>query len=248
MMAHLIAVNGANVATMSSRDLAELIEKQHSHIKISAERLADRGIIGTLATREFAHNGNLYTEYLFNKRDSHILVAQNCPEFTARIVDRWQALEEFVARPDPTAILSDPASLRKLLLDYTETVIALEGKVAEQNTVLALQAPKVEALDVLATRTDGSVCITNAAKDLQVPPRRLFSWLQEHDWIYRRAGGSGYVAYQRHIKTGNLEHKVAMVERLDGSAKMVEQVLVTAKGLAKLAIELSGQFGLKVGT
>ena len=127
------------------------------------------------------------------------------------------------------------------LLGYTETVIALEGKVAEQNAVLALQAPKVEALDLLATRTEGSMCITNAAKDLQVPPGRLFSWLQEHDWIYRRAGGSGYVAYQPRIKTGYLEHKVATFERSDGSVKMVEQVLVTAKGLAKLAIELSNR-------
>lgn len=78
---------------MSSREIAELLEKQHSHIKISAERLAEKGVIGTLAAREFTHNGNTYTEYELNKRDSLILVAQNCPEFTAIIVDRWQELE-----------------------------------------------------------------------------------------------------------------------------------------------------------
>ena len=39
--------------TMTSREIAELIEKQHSHIKVSAERLAQRGVIGTLAVREF---------------------------------------------------------------------------------------------------------------------------------------------------------------------------------------------------
>lgn len=32
-----------------------------------------------------------------------------------------------------------------------------------------------------------------------------------------------------------LEHKVTTVERSDGTVKMVEQVLVTPKGLAKLA-------------
>jgi hypothetical protein len=78
---------------MSSREIAELLEKQHANIKISAERLAEKGVIGTLAVQEFTHNGNVYTEYLLNKRDSLILVAQNCPEFTARIVDRWQELE-----------------------------------------------------------------------------------------------------------------------------------------------------------
>ena len=92
-MSALQLINPGQSATMSSREIADLIEKQHSHIKVSAERLAEKGVIGTLATREFTHNGNTYTEYLLNKRDSLILVAQNCPEFTARIVDRWQELE-----------------------------------------------------------------------------------------------------------------------------------------------------------
>lgn len=83
--------------TMSSREIADLIGKQHSNIKISAERLAASGVIGTLAMQEFSHNGNTYHEYMLNKRDSLILVAQNCPEFTAKIVDRWQELEEKVS-------------------------------------------------------------------------------------------------------------------------------------------------------
>lgn len=49
--------------TMSSREIAELIDKQHNHIKVSADRLAAKGVIGTPAMREFTHNGNTYTEY-----------------------------------------------------------------------------------------------------------------------------------------------------------------------------------------
>ena len=44
--------------TMSSREIADLLDKQHGNIKISAERLADKGVIGTLAVQEFEHNGN----------------------------------------------------------------------------------------------------------------------------------------------------------------------------------------------
>ncbi len=73
--------------TMSTREIAELLEKQHGNIKISAERLSDKGVIGTLALQEFTHNGNTYTEYLLNKRDSLILVAQNCPEFTEQLTE-----------------------------------------------------------------------------------------------------------------------------------------------------------------
>ena len=128
--------------------------------------------------------------------------------------------------------LQDPEMVRGLLLNYATKVIALKKQVEEQT-------PKVDALNLISTESHGSMCITNAAKDLQVQPKRLFSWLQEHQWIYRRAGGSGFTAYQARIQVGYLEHKVSTVERSDGSVKMVEQVLVTAKGLAKLAEALT---------
>ena len=94
----------AATATMSSREIAQLIEKQHNHIKVSADTLARKGVIGTPVQREFTHNGNTYTEYLLNKRDSLILVAQNSPEFTARIVDRWQELEAQLKAPEAKQI------------------------------------------------------------------------------------------------------------------------------------------------
>jgi phage antirepressor YoqD-like protein len=127
----------------------------------------------------------------------------------------------------------NPATLTRLQL----IEIAMQ---AEQERLLLVDqvetlTPKAEALDRIATRTDGTLCITNAAKSLQIQPKALFSHLQAHQWIYRRAGGSGWVAYQHRLQCDLLEHKVTTIERSDGSAKTVEQVLVTAKGLAKLA-------------
>ena len=81
-----------NELTMSTREIADLLNKAHSNIKISAERMAEKGTIA-LQGLKYEHNGNQYTEYLLNKRDSMVLVAQNSPEFTAAIVDRWQELE-----------------------------------------------------------------------------------------------------------------------------------------------------------
>ena len=109
--------------TMSSREIADLLGKQHSNIKISAERLAESGLIGTLAAQEFAHNGNTYTEYLFSKRDSLVLVAQNSPEFTAAVVDRWQELEAQQAPAIPN--FSNPAeAARAWALEYEARVNA----------------------------------------------------------------------------------------------------------------------------
>lgn len=225
--------------TMTTREIADLLEKQHANIKISAERLAEKGVIGTLATQEFTHNGNLYTEYLLCKRDSLILVAQNCPEFTARVVDRWQALEEQAAKA-----AFDPASLTridilKMAVDSEEGRIKAVAELEQTQTKLAIAAPKAEALDRFATFAEGSMCLTNAAKALQLQPRKFIAWLQERQWIYRRAGGSHWIGYQSRIQVGYLEHKITTVERTDGSTKQTEQVLVTAKGLAKLATDLN---------
>ncbi|MDT4875349.1 Phage antirepressor protein KilAC domain protein [compost metagenome] len=118
-----------------------------------------------------------------------------------------------------------------MLLGYTEKVIALESQVS-------IMEPKVEALNRIAL-ADCSMCLTDAAKHLQVQPKWLFRWLQEHQWVYRRAGGSGFIGYQNRIQVGYLEHKVSTVERSDGSTKAAEQVRITAKGLAKLAEVLS---------
>ncbi|MDP1165211.1 phage regulatory protein/antirepressor Ant, partial [Klebsiella pneumoniae] len=78
--------------------------------------------------------GRPSTFYVFSgeqgKRDSIIVVAQLCPEFTARLVDRWQELEAQIAKPaDPMQFLSDPTLLRNALLTYSEMVIDLEQKV-----------------------------------------------------------------------------------------------------------------------
>lgn len=131
------------------------------------------------------------------------------------------------AMADPMQVLQDPAAMRGLLLTYSEKVLSLEAENEEMK-------PKVAALDRIST-ADGSTCITNAAKTLQMRPKDMFLWMQANQWIYKRAGGASWVAYQHRIQSGMLEHKVTTVTRSDGTEKVVEQVLVTPKGMARLA-------------
>lgn len=152
------------------------------------------------------------------------------PAFHLKVI---RAYDQMATQPvrDPIEVLNDPAAMRGLLLTYTEKVLELEEKVAEQ-------APKVQALDRIAT-SDGSLCITDAAKTLQVQPKKLFAWLRENRWIYRRAGATTDIAYQDRIMVGLLEHKTTLVVTSDGSERSVTQVRVTPKGMAKLAELLS---------
>ena len=235
----------SEVVTMSSLDIAVLVGSRPADVKRSIERLAKSGVIqlppmAKVDNKQSVSPNKYVSAYIFEgekgKRDSIVVVAQLSPEFTARLVDRWQELEDKVNKPtfDPMAALNDAEFLRGTLLTYSEKVIALEHKVEEMQ-------PDVDALERIA-KADGSMCITNAAKHLQVQPKFLFRVLSESHWIYKRAGGRTWIAYQGKIQSGVLEHKVTTVERSDGSEKVVEQVLVTAKGLAKLSkmIVISG--------
>lgn len=131
---------------------------------------------------------------------------------------------------DALAVLNDPSALRSLPLGYAERVQGLEAQVVAQ-------APKVEALDRIATAR-GAVCLTDAAKALQLRRCDLINWMQEHAWIHKREGTS-WKAYQPRIAQGVLVHKVVTRDGAAGE-RLYDQVLVTPKGLARLA-ELTGQ-------
>lgn len=142
--------------------------------------------------------------------------------FHLRVIRAYDAL---VARQaDPLAVLNDPAALRTLLLGYGERVLALEHQVQEQ-------APKVEALDRLAS-AHGALCLTDAAKTLQMRRTDMLQWMQERMWIYKRPG-TAWLPYQPRVQQGLLVLKV-VTRGEDAETRMYDQTLVTPKGLARL--------------
>lgn len=145
-----------------------------------------------------------------------------------------KAAHTLAAQPvDMTQALNDKTFLRTALLTYTEKVMALE----EENKTLT---PKAAALDRIST-ADGMICITVAAKYLQVKPRDLFAWLSKNKWIYRKAPKKPWVAYQPRIDEGLLTQKVSSSILTSTGREIVldEQVMVTPKGLSKLSMIFS---------
>lgn len=220
-----------NSLTMSSLEIAELTGKEHRGVlrdirNLLTELHGEGGMHSFEQTHTNPQNGQIYPIFKLPKRESLILVSGYSVQMRARIIDRWQELEAKVGAGATAIPQTLPEALR-LAADLAEQKANAEAK-------LALAAPKAEALDRIAD-ADGTMNPTVAAKALQVRPKRLFDFLREHHWIYRRPGGSGNVAYQDKIQAGYLTHKVTTVQREDGTEKVVEQVLVTGKGLARLS-------------
>lgn len=133
-----------------------------------------------------------------------------------------------------------PAALNLSRMDLITLAMEAEQErltLAEKVQVLE---PKAEALDRIGTAGEGSYCLTNAAKVLGVPPKQFFLYLQSKDWIYRRVGGQ-WTAYQERLKAGLLEHKLVPIHHRDDCDEFVDQVKVTAKGMARLSELLNAE-------
>ena len=91
-----LVVNNQNkeVTMMSCIEIAELTGKRHDTVKRSMRRMQSREIIRLTPLADVNEKGQGVTRLLVTKRDSYVVVAQMSPEFTARLVDRWQELEQ----------------------------------------------------------------------------------------------------------------------------------------------------------
>ena len=117
--------------------------------------------------------------YEIGKRDSYIIVAQLSPEFTAKLVDRWQELES----NNETFVV--PKTLPEAL--------RLAADLADQ---LAVQAPMVEVYKLLADRK-GDVSTTIIAKELGTTAIKLNKFLRDKGfkWLNADLPKAGYEKY-----------------------------------------------------
>jgi phage regulator Rha-like protein len=216
--------------TMTSREIAELTGKRHDHVLRDARAMlvelhGEGGVPRFGATHTDPQNGQAYPVLALPKRETLILVSGYNVAMRAKIIDRWQELEE-QAR-NPIAALSR-VDLLKLALDSEEKRLVLESEVKTL-------APKAAALDRIALETEGAVCLRVAAKLVQVPEKQFMSFLAGEGWIFRHHYSHTWQGYSDKEKAGLLELKRTSVTRDDGSSKTVEQVLVTPRGQAKAA-------------
>lgn len=175
---------------MSSRDIADLTGKRHDNVMTVCRGLRDSGVCPEIQETPWTNpqNGQTYVECLLSKRDSLVLIARLSPEFTAKVVDRWQELEAQAAPAVPQTM----AQALRLAAEQAEQIEA-------QQEQLALAAPKVEYVDRYVA-ANGSMGFRQVAKLLQANEHEFRAWLQDAKIMYRLGGE--WAAYQNHIEAG----------------------------------------------
>lgn len=185
-------------ATMTSQEIADLVGSRHDNVKRTIDTLAASGVITFPQTEEKPTGGRPVTLYVFTgergKRDSIIVVAQLCPEFTARLVDRWQELE-LRLQVAAAAGLSDQVNASLLLVESMRRTLNLSNSSAigayrkiEQHYGLPPMTPTY-AIDAPSDAVDGSSRTTAALRTLL--QRRGFP-VKVQD-AYRRLEAAGIV-------------------------------------------------------
>jgi anti-repressor protein len=231
------SVGNDSIPTVNARELHVFLENRDHFATWIKDRIEQFNFVENQDFVTFSENsekGRPRQEYALtlDMAKELSMVERNDKGKEARLyfIDCERQLKK--AALDPMQVLNDPAMMRRLLLTYSEKVLTLQA----ENAVLT---PKAQALNRIAV-ANGSLCITDAAKTLQVQPRKVFAVLQEQRWIYRRVGCEHWIGYQDKLQQQLLEHKTTTVSRSDGSEKIVAQVRITPKGLSKLALLFQG--------
>lgn len=124
--------------------------------------------------------------------------------------------------------------------DTPETLMAralfiAKDTIDRQKEQIEQMQPKALAHDRLMD-AEGTLCMRDAAKALQVGQNQLIDWLHEHGWIHRRQGKKNWIAYADKMISGYLKHKITEVGKDElGDPRIREQVRITPKGLSRLA-------------
>lgn len=151
----------------------------------------------------------------------------------------FKPAREAVAAPD----FSDPIAMARAWADARQAERDEAARAAQLEHQVEELAPAAAGFERIAGAS-GSLCITDAAKNLQTGPKRLIDLLLQQKWIYSRPGKRGYLAYQDKIQAGHLTHKQSVYEDPKTyEQKVSDQVRVTPRGLAKLALLLGAETG-----
>ncbi|WP_368921321.1 Rha family transcriptional regulator [Comamonas aquatica] len=206
---------GGQPLTMSSREIADLVDARHNDVVATIDRLFAKGLLrSSRKTRREETGGRPIDVYDLTERDTHLVVSGYSDEHRARVIDRWQELEA-----QQTQAFAIPKSLPEAL--------RLAADLSEQNERLALERDTaVRTKAEIGSRREATAMATAAAKAKEVARlKHELGRSQQHATVIavekatgRKFAKNAYVALRRATK----EYGLAAVEVVDaryGSVK-----------------------------
>lgn len=204
-MNNLIAHQDTNVTEMTSREIANLVNKEHYHVR------RDIKIMLTELDLDESNFGCTYldssnrkqTEYSLNRELTDCLLTGYSAKARMAVIKRWHELERALSAPKiPTTYLE----ALKALVDSEENrateerakVIAIQRVVVAEHKI-EKDAPKVAFVDDYATKGD-NMRFGKVAKLLNLNARWFRTFLKNTGIMFRQ--GNEWAAKNQHIAVG----------------------------------------------
>lgn len=185
------------VRTISSREVAEMMEVQHKHLLEKIDGVNKNLVAENMATKKywiegtFENRGKQYREYQVTKLGCEFLAHKTTGKkgtlFTARYMDKFEEMKQELQHRS-SYMIADPIERAKAWIREEEERRLLAQTVEEQR-------PKVEYHDAVLN-SDKLVTTTDIAKDLGMSARALNQRLNELGIIFKQ--GKCWKLYAKH--------------------------------------------------
>jgi anti-repressor protein len=237
---NLVIVNNG-IPTTTTLAISEGTGNDHaSVIKLVRTYQADLeqfGLVGfEIAPRIEGQHGGGNTEFAnLNERQATLILSymKNTEVIRKFKTSLVKTFYEMASRPD---LASTPElQIANAILLAGRMIEEQKLQIEQRDKLISLVAPKAAALDLLEC-VDGYHNLTTAAKVLNVPPQKFIADLNKKEWIYRMGVTGSWTGHQPKINSGYLTHKIYRQDMPDGTEKTRAQVLITPKGMARLAV------------
>jgi len=161
--------------TMSSREIADLVEARHNDVITTIERLFSKGLLRSdRITRREATGGRPIDVYDLVERDTHLVVAGYSDEHRARVIDRWQELEVQVAQPQQLTTIE----ILQIAMESEKARLLLTAQVEAQ-------AEKIHSMENLFKE---GMTHTQFCKGLNgVNVMQVGKYLETRNWLYNES-------------------------------------------------------------
>lgn len=119
--------------SITSRDIAGMVESRHDDVMRSIKRLASGRVIQNTPPADFINpSGVAGQEYIFTgeqgKRDSIVVIAHLSPMTTPQLIDRWQEIEmRMASHSDPIELVGAPSTITQGVVTYHPAKSIISG-------------------------------------------------------------------------------------------------------------------------
>lgn len=168
----------ASSVTMSSREIAELTEKQHGHVCRDIEAMLKQlgeSPEGYIQLWTHPQNGQKYREYLLDREHTECIITGYSAVLRMKIIRRLRELED-----NTNAIPQTLPEALRLAADMAEQNARLSHKVQQDAPKVAFVNQYVEA--------GGAKSLRETAKILNMPEKAMIDTLLRDKVLFRQSG------------------------------------------------------------